>query len=153
MITDQLSEHEKEQENLLSTTYPILARYGRDLTKEAREGKLAPVAGWEDQVELCIKTVARRTRSSAILIGGSRVDRLAIVEAVAQHMASGDVPESLKNKKLISLDLGAWLNGAEFPGKFLERLQIAINEIKQLKGELSSFLKTYLILWVLVVVI
>ena len=117
-----------------------LARYGRDLTALAREGRLDPVIGRDDEVRRVIQALARRTKNNPVLIGEPGVGKTAIVEGLAQRIARGDVPEALKDKRLIALDLAAMVAGAKLRGEFEERLKSALKEITDAAGQIIVFL-------------
>ena len=121
-------------------TYQSLEKFGNDLTQAAREGKLDPVIGRDDEVRRIIQVLARRTKNNPVLIGEPGVGKTAIVEGLARRVAEGDVPESLRHKRLISLDLTAMVAGAKFRGEFEERLQAVLNEIKDSEGEVITFI-------------
>ena len=120
--------------------YRALKRYTRDLTEEAKEGKLDPVIGRDEEIRRTIQVLARRTKNNPVLIGEPGVGKTAIVEGLAQRIVKGDVPESLKRKRLLSLDLGAMVAGAKFRGEFEERLKGVLQEIERASGEIILFI-------------
>jgi ATP-dependent Clp protease ATP-binding subunit ClpB len=121
-------------------TYQSLEKYGRDLTQTAREGKLDPVIGRDDEIRRAIQVLSRRTKNNPVLIGEPGVGKTAIVEGLARRIVEGDVPEGLKNKRLISLDLASMLAGAKYRGEFEERLQAVLKEITDADGEVITFI-------------
>src|SRR5437899_6204161 len=120
--------------------YDALKKYARDLTDAAREGKLDPVIGRDEEIRRTIQVLSRRTKNNPVLIGEPGVGKTAIVEGLAQRIVNGDVPESLKNKKLLSLDLGALLAGSKYRGEFEERLKAVLAEITAAAGEIIVFI-------------
>ena len=120
--------------------YDALKKYARDLTQAASEGKLDPVIGRDDEIRRCIQVLARRTKNNPVLIGEPGVGKTAIVEGLAQRIVNGDVPEGLKKKKLLSLDLGALVAGAKFRGEFEERLKAVLVEIQAAAGDIIVFI-------------
>ncbi len=120
--------------------YDALNKYSRDLTKAAREGKLDPVIGRDEEIRRTIQVLARRTKNNPVLIGEPGVGKTAIVEGLAQRIVRGDVPESLKDKRLLALDLGALVAGAKYRGEFEERLKAVLQEISAASGEVIIFI-------------
>ena len=117
-----------------------LARYSRDLTEMARQGKLDPVIGRDDEIRRVVKVLARRTKNNPVLIGEPGVGKTAIVEGLAQRIVDGDVPTSLADKKLVALDISAMLAGAKYRGEFEERLKAVLKEITESEGRYVVFL-------------
>jgi ATP-dependent Clp protease ATP-binding subunit ClpB len=122
------------------STLQALEQYGRDLTSEARQGKLDPVIGRDDEIRRVIQVLSRRTKNNPVLIGEPGVGKTAIVEGLARRIADGDVPEGLKTKKIVALDLGSMLAGAKYRGEFEERMKAVLDEIKDSQGEIITFL-------------
>jgi ATP-dependent Clp protease ATP-binding subunit ClpB len=129
-ITDQNAE----------SNYQALSKYAKDLTDLARQGKLDPVIGRDDEIRRTIQVLSRRTKNNPVLIGEPGVGKTAIVEGLAQRIISGDVPETLRNKRLVGLDLGSMLAGAKYRGEFEDRLKSVLKEIENAKGQIVLFI-------------
>ena len=121
------------------STYQALERYGRDLTGMARQGKLDPVIGRDEEIRRVVQILSRRTKNNPALIGEPGVGKTAIVEGLAQRIINGDVPEGLKKKRLVQLDMGALIAGAKYRGEFEERLKAVLKEITESEGEILLF--------------
>ena len=139
-VIDQIRGNQKVTDQNPEGKYEALEKYGRDLTEAAREGKLDPVIGRDDEIRRTIQILSRRTKNNPVLIGEPGVGKTAIAEGLAQRIIAGDVPQSLKDRQLIALDMGALIAGAKFRGEFEERLKAVLKEVTDSRGQIILFI-------------
>ena len=135
-----MTDNKRNDENQSNPTYEVLGKYTRDLTEMAKNGSLDPVVGRDDEIRRTIQIIARRTKNNPVLIGDPGVGKTAIAEGLALRIINGDIPETLKDKKLLSLDLASIVAGAKFRGEFEERLNSLLDEINRAAGEIILFI-------------
>ncbi|MDI6822699.1 MAG: ATP-dependent chaperone ClpB [Actinomycetota bacterium] len=132
--------HQRVTDPFPEDKYQALDRYGRDLAELARKGKLDPVIGRDDEIRRVIQVLSRRTKNNPVLMGDPGVGKTAVVEGLAQRIASGDVPDGLKNKRIIALDIGALIAGTKYRGEFEDRLKAVLKEITEAQGQIILFI-------------
>lgn len=137
---DQIRGNQKVTDQTPENKYEVLEKYGRDLTQYARDKILDPVIGRDDEIRRTIQILSRRTKNNPVLIGEPGVGKTAIAEGLAQRIINGDVPESLKDRKLFSLDMGALIAGAKYRGEFEERLKAVLKEVSDSQGKIILFI-------------
>jgi ATP-dependent Clp protease ATP-binding subunit ClpB len=139
-VIDDIRGGDKVQDQGAEEKYQALEKYSTDLTKEAREGNLDPVVGRDDEIRRVLQILARRTKNNPVLAGPAGVGKTAIAEGIAHRIVSGDAPETLKNKRIVALDMGALVAGAKYRGEFEERLKAVVKEVTKSDGEIIMFI-------------
>ena len=124
---------------ILKTLINHLKKYGRDLNEMAQAGKLDPVIGRDEEIRRVLQVLSRRTKNNPVLIGEPGVGKTAIAEGIAHRIVSGDIPENLKTKRIVALDMGALVAGTQFRGQFEERLKAVVKEVQRIKRRNNSF--------------
>ena len=137
---EEVRGHQRVNSQNPEETYQALEKYGQDLTKQAQEGKLDPVIGRDDEIRRVTQVLSRRTKNNPVLIGEPGVGKTAIAEGLAQRIVRNDVPDSLKDKRIVSLDMGALIAGAKYRGEFEERLKAVLQEVQKSDGEIILFI-------------
>ena len=137
---EEVRGHQKVNSQNPEETYQALEKYGQDLTEQAQEGKLDPVIGRDDEIRRVTQVLSRRTKNNPVLIGEPGVGKTAIAEGLAQRIVRNDVPDSLKDKRIVSLDMGALIAGAKYRGEFEERLKAVLQEVQKSDGEIILFI-------------
>ncbi|HET8549392.1 MAG TPA: Clp protease N-terminal domain-containing protein, partial [Bryobacteraceae bacterium] len=132
--------HQRVTSQNPEATYEALERYGRDLTKLAEQGKLDPVIGRDEEIRRVIQVLSRRTKNNPVLIGDPGVGKTAIVEGLAQRIVSGDIPESLRDRRVVALDIGAMVAGSKYRGEFEDRLKAVLKEVSAEAGKIILFI-------------
>src|SRR6202007_375241 len=136
----QVRGHQRVTSQNPEATYQSLEKYGRDLTKSAAQGKLDPVIGRDEEIRRVVQVLSRRTKNNPVLIGEPGVGKTAIAEGLAQRIVSGDVPEGLRDRRVIALDIGALIAGSKYRGEFEDRLKAVLKEIADAEGTIILFI-------------